>query len=134
MKFMSNGGLFHVKWWEDSISGHGIQIGQHLTPFLTKKAVENRDTFKNPYNIPIFDSFFFVPKGGQMLSDLNSAARFEILSSFSIGIIGPHLTCFSYFHFLTSPAFSKNWNHMRGRKIFKLWNFQKLIVFSIKKT
>ena len=35
-------------------------------------------------NIASFQSFFFLPKGGQMLSDLNSETRLGILSSFRI--------------------------------------------------
>ena len=79
LKIISNGGLLYVKWWEDSKSGRRIQIGQHLTPFLSKKTVEN---WQMP-DLADFDSFF-LPKGGWMVSDLNYEARFGILSSFYI--------------------------------------------------
>ena len=51
-------------------------------PLFGQKTVESRDFWKNPQKISRFE--FFGQKGGQILSDFNSAARFGILSSIYI--------------------------------------------------
>ena len=60
---------------------------------------------------------FFGQKGCQMLSDLNSEARFGNLSSFRI--FRPHLIWYTHFDFFTSHAFSKKIKSRARSKNFK---------------
>ena len=66
----------------------GFQIWPQISnwisfhPFFGQKNVENSDIFKFPIK-NLFSTVFFQKKG-QMLTDLNYEARFEILSSFLI--------------------------------------------------
>ena len=80
---MSNWGLMYQKWWDNSKYGLRIQIGQHVTPFWTKKKnITKKDNSRFSQNT-IF-STVFCQKWGQMLSNFNFDPRFGILSSFLI--------------------------------------------------
>ena len=107
----------------------GFQIWPHNSngiifdpPFWPKKLSKSLENQKISRKISRFNSFW--PKKG------SNVIRFEFCGQIwtpliILHIIGPLLTWFSHFDFLTSHAFSKNWNHMRSPKIVLIFEILK---------
>ena len=71
-----------------------------------------------------FDSFFGQKGGSNIIPFELCGQIWNPLIILHTSIIGTHLKWFSHFDFLTSHAFSKIWNRMRGpffSRILKFW-------------